>query len=96
MALEDRGLALTAEWAPREWNAEADALTNSRFEGFSPELRVPFDMRSYPWRVLSGLLEDGRAFYREAQAARSAAKLRAVARPKQGRRKRVSLKESVP
>jgi len=96
VALEDRGLALTAEWAPREWNAEADALTNSRFEGFSPEMRVPFDMRSYPWQVLSGLLEDGRVFYREAQAARSAAKLRAVAGPKKGRCKRVSLKESDP
>jgi len=96
VALEDRGLALTAEWAPREWNAEADALTNSRFEGFSPERRVPFDMRSYPWRVLSGLLEDGRAFYQEAQAARSAARLKKMAGPRKSRGKRLSLKDTDP
>jgi len=96
VALEDRALALTAEWAPREWNAEADALTNARFEGFSPDRRVPFDIGSHPWRVLGGLLDDGRAFYREAQAARSAARLGAIAAPKKVRGKRVSLKETDP
>jgi len=96
VALEDRGLSLSAEWAPREWNAEADALTNSRFEGFSPALRVPFDMRTHPWKVLSGLLADGRAFYQEAQAARSAARLRAATAPAQRKRKRASLKETDP
>jgi len=96
VALEDRGLSLSAEWAPREWNAEADALTNSRFEGFSPALRVPFDMRTHPWKVLSGLLADGRAFYHEAQAARSAARLRAATVPAQRKRKRASLKETDP
>ena len=94
--LEERGLALTAEWAPREWNAEADALTNSRFEGFNEAYRVHFDMSTQSWRVLDKLLQDGRAFYAAAQAARAAARLG----PMPGRRKsggrRVPLKESDP
>ena len=96
VALEDRGLSLSAEWAPREWNSEADALTNSRFEGFTPELRVPFNMRTFPWKVLGGLLEDGRAFYRDAQAARGAARLRAATAPAKRRGKRPTLKETDP
>ena len=96
VALEARGLSLTAEWAPREWNSEADALTNARFEGFSPDRRVPFDMQSHPWQVLGGLLEDGRAFYRDAQALRGAARLRAAQAPAKRRGKRPALKETDP
>jgi len=97
VALEERGLSLNAEWAPREWNSEADALTNSRFEGFSESMRVPFDMPSYPWRVLRGLLRDGRQFYIDAQAARAAVKANTAAGAK--RRKagtRPSLKDTDP
>jgi len=94
--LEDRGLALTAEWAPREWNAEADALTNLRFEGFSEAYRVHFDMGSHPWRVLDKLLRDGRDFYAAAQAARAAARLGPGPGRKKGGGRRVPLKESDP
>ena len=97
VALEERSLALAAEWAPREWNAEADAITNSKFEGFSPGMRIPFSMQDYPWKVLDGLLQDGRVFYREAQEARSAARLgtgRVIRRG--GRGRRASLKERGP
>jgi len=97
VALEERGLALTAEWAPREWNAEADAITNSRFDGFSEELRVPFDMASFPWRVLRGLLRDGRQFYLDAQAARAAASAGTLAGTSKRRKvKRAPLKERDP
>jgi len=96
VVLEERGLALTADWAPREWNAEADALTNSRFEGFDEAHRVHFDLGSQPWRVLNELLQDGREFYSAAQAARAAARLG----PAPGRRKRggkrAPLKETDP
>jgi len=96
VALEERCLALTADWAPREWNSEADALTNERFEGFSDSLRVPFDMRTHPWKVLDGLLKDGRRFYREAQAARDAARMRPKTSRKGARGKRATLKERDP
>jgi len=96
VALEERGLALSAEWAPREWNAEADAITNSRFEGFEEENRVPFDMRTFPWRVLDTLLADGRRFYQDAQALRAAAKLRPAPGKRRGVGKRQSLKETDP
>jgi len=96
VALEERGLALTAEWAPREWNSEADAITNSRFEGFAEANRVPFDMRSFPWRVLPGLLSDGRQFYQDAQIARAAARLRPAAAGKRRGGKRQSLKGTDP
>ena len=97
VALEERGLALTAEWAPREWNSEADALTNRRFEGFSEAMRVPFDMASFPWRVLRGLLRDGRQFYLDAQAARAASSAGTLAGASKRRKvKRTPLKEREP
>jgi len=96
VALEERSLALTAEWAPREWNSEADAITNSRFEGFTEANRVPFDMLSFPWRVLPDLLSDGRQFYQEAQAERAAARLRPAAAGKRRAGKRPGLKETDP
>jgi len=96
VALEERSLALSADWAPREWNAEADALTNERFEGFSEANRVAFDMRSHPWRVLDKLLEDGKQFYQSAQAARAAARTWPAQPGKRAKRKRASLKETDP
>jgi len=96
VALEERGLALTAEWAPREWNAEADALTNERFDGFAETNRVAFDMRSHPWRVLDKLLSDGRQFYQNAQSARAAARALAAQPRKRAKGKRASLKETDP
>jgi len=96
VALEERGLALTAEWAPREWNAEADAITNSRFDGFVEANRVPFDMRTYPWKVLDDLLRDGRQFYLDAQAAREAARAAPARHAKRAKRKGQSLKETDP
>jgi len=96
VALEERGLALSAEWAPREWNAEADAITNSRFEGFAEENRVPFDMRTFPWRVLDTLLVDGRRFYQDAKALRVASKQGPAPSKKRSKCKRLSLKETDP
>jgi len=94
--LEERGLAMTAEWAPREWNSEADALTNMKFDGFNEAHRVHFDMRAQPWRVFDKLLQDGREFYAAAQATRAAARLGPVAGRRQRGGRRVPLKESDP
>jgi len=96
VALEERSLALSAEWAPREWNAEADAITNRRFEGFAEENRVPFDMCSCPWRVLNTLLDDGRRFYQDAQARRAAVTRGPAPGKKRKGGKRQSLKETDP
>jgi len=96
VALEDRGLALTAEWAPREWNAEADAITNARFDGFDEANRVPFDMRAHPWKVLDKLLCDGRQFYHDAQAARAAARAAPAHFSRRTKKKGQSLKEKDP
>jgi len=96
VVLEEKGLALTAEWAPREWNAEADALTNSRFDGFNEAKRVHFDMGSHPWRVFNTLLREGQQFYVAAQAARAAARLGPAPGKKRRVGKRASLKETDP
>jgi len=96
VALEERGLALSAEWAPREWNSEADAITNGRFEGFSEENRIPFDMPAFPWRVFDTLLADGRLFYQDAQARRAAAKRDQAPGKKHRGSKRQGLKERDP
>ena len=64
--LEARGLLLEAGWAPREWNVEADALTNGNCDGFDPARRVHFDMPSHRWLVFSDLLAVGRKFRRPA------------------------------
>ena len=61
---EARGLELGLQWAPREFNAEADALADGRVDGFDPRLRVGTDLASVKWMVLPALLEAGGAFYK--------------------------------
>ena len=79
--LEHRGLDLCLEWAPRDKNAEADALADGRTEGFSQDLRVGRSVQDLPWRVLPGLLRAGEAFY-----AASKKRPRPAAEPVKGRR----------
>ena len=62
---EERGLELGLEWAPREKNAEADALADGRTSGFDPQLRVGPGIADVTWLVLPGLLAAGEAFHRE-------------------------------
>jgi len=95
--LESKQLLLDAAWAPREWNAEADALTNEDFRGFRSVNRVPFDFAHHRWLVFDSLREAGRCFYQEAQATR--AERSATDRvSRRGRRggKKASLKERDP
>ena len=45
-------LDLRLSWTPRELNTEADALSNFRFEGFSPDRRVPVVLDVLPFDVI--------------------------------------------
>jgi hypothetical protein len=96
-AMEAKGLVLDAAWSPREWNVEADALTNQRFEGFDPARQRKLDLRTHSWRLLGELLEDGRGFYAAAQEQRAAARLSHAKAPRSRRlRKEAALKERDP
>ena len=61
---EVRGLELGLEWAPREMNAEADALADGRVDGFDPRLRVGSSLAEIPWLALPELLNAGETFYK--------------------------------
>jgi len=95
--LEERGLLLDAAWAPREWNAEADAITNQDFEKFTPELRVNFSFADHSWLVFDTLFAAGAKFYREANVLRTT-RPQPVANTRRGgaKAKRASLKERDP
>jgi len=95
--LEERGLLLDAAWAPREWNAEADAITNQDFEQFDPKRRVSFDFAAHHWLVFDALYAAGAGFYMEANALR-ANRPPPIKRTRRGgaKAKRQSLKERDP
>ena len=63
--LEQRSAQLTLEWIPRCQNAEADALADGRFEGFSAGFRVAVDPDQMEWLVLSRLCDEGCNFVAE-------------------------------
>jgi len=95
--LEERGLLLDAAWAPREWNAEADAITNQDFGKFDKTLRVNFKFSDHKWLVFDALFAAGAKFYREATALR-VDRPPPVKRTRRGgiKAKRASLKERDP
>ena len=63
--LASRGLWLNLEWAPRELNKEADALTNENFDGFDSSLRIPVCWDSLPVGVMRDVLAEGEGFSKE-------------------------------
>ena len=65
--LEQRGIELFLEWAPREQNREADRLADGLFAGFSSHLRVHSSLEDIQWLVMPGLLEAGAKFYEDAK-----------------------------
>ena len=54
LAAENVGLAL--RWVPRLQNEEADALTNGRFEDFSPERRIVARVEDMKFIALNELM----------------------------------------
>ncbi len=56
---ENLGVRLALDWVPREWNQEADQLSNGCSDGFSQHLRVDIDWASVSWEVLDWALAEG-------------------------------------
>ena len=85
--MEALRLDLHLQWLPREANAEADSLSNMKFEGFAAGQRIDVEVGKLPLKVLPALLEDAAAFYTTAQ----------TAKPQQRRKgKRRRLRETEP
>ena len=56
--LERLGLELDLAWAPRSQNVEADALTNSEFQDFSPERRIKKELEDVEFVLLHDLMQE--------------------------------------
>ena len=91
LQMRARGTRLSVQWAPRDLNEEADALTNLDFKGFTPKLRIPVDLAKVEYHGLREFLQKGKGFYAEVASARQAAKSgRAGGREARGRGGRAS------
>ena len=58
--MKNRGMRAIVEWAPREFNSEADRLANGIYDSFNPERRIPVSAQSFTWNVLPDVLQAGR------------------------------------
>ncbi len=62
--MEKRGARLSVDWAPRDFNVEADELSNGVTKSFSDRLRVQADLAHLPWLVLPTLMQQGEVYER--------------------------------
>ena len=69
--LERLGLELDLAWAPRNQNVEADALTNSEFQGFDPNKRVKKELEEVKFVLLHELMEEAAEMNEELKLAKS-------------------------
>jgi hypothetical protein len=69
--LSARNLWLDLNWVPRLQNVEADALTNSDFTLFNPDLRMEVAWDQIPLKVMEGLLEQEKEFLLEIERLKS-------------------------
>lgn len=81
-ALAKAKLQLFLRWRPREENVEADNLTNKRFDGFLPELRVPLSLEDIDLSLVVELWKTKESFEGARSAAKSAEVPRSVKRRK--------------
>ena len=65
--MQARGMALNLEWAPRDQNEEADALTNGDFSLFDTQKRVVVDLKEIRWLVLPRMLVVAEGIYEAVQ-----------------------------
>ena len=66
--LDARSLRLDAAWVPREFNQEADDLSNGVLDGFDPRRRVGGEsFEQVPFLVLNEFMKQGLAFYSQAK-----------------------------
>ena len=92
--LGERRLDLDLRWRRRDRNVEADALTNERFEGFDPELRVSAVGVWEQLVCLPALAAVGRGFKEHIAELRAERRARPQARePRQHGRKRLRARE---
>lgn len=63
--LEDRGILFEVQWAPREQNAKADAITNGVTDWLEASKEIEVDLKNFPFKVLHKLLAVGAAFYKD-------------------------------
>ena len=78
--LHGRNIDLRLDWLPRLQNREADALTNSEFEGFDPKLRIHVGPGELVTGVFKELMDKGATLYKEVKELREKRK----GRPKEG------------
>ena len=65
--MQARAMALNLEWAPRDQNEEADALTNGDFSLFDTRKRVVVDLEEIRWLVLPRMLVVAGSIYEAVQ-----------------------------
>ena len=74
LQMRSRSTRLAVQWAPRELNVEADALTNLEFRGFSADRRIPVRLEELRYHGLPDFLEKGKEFDGEVAEVRAAAR----------------------
>ncbi len=63
--LDEHDLRMQVTWTPREFNSQADALSNGVLEGFAPERRIDADPKTMNWQVLDRAMAEGTQYYQE-------------------------------
>ena len=93
--MEDKHMRVNLQWTPREFNSEADALSNFDFRGFCEEHRIGFDLKETRWLVLDALLDFGAKFQLEKKKAQEVSR-RKRQRPHRKKRNELKLKVIEP
>jgi hypothetical protein len=65
---EHLGVRLALDWVPRDWNAQADRLSNDDCRGFDEALRVHIEWGAVSWKVLHWAMDFGDQQHREPEA----------------------------
>ncbi len=65
VVLEEADLQLELAWTPREFNQEADDLSNGLTEAFDPARRVDIDAADAGWHILGEWMDLGLRFFEE-------------------------------
>ena len=81
---------LALNWAPRQQNTEADALTNGEFGDFDPAHRIDLDPNKIDWLVLGEMIEAGGGMVEELRVAREKKRAEKAAMKKSGRKRRLA------
>ena len=92
--LRARNLLLDLVWVPREQNVEADALTNSVFDGFDEMKRFNIKIESINWLVMDDMLVAADNIHHKIMALKEGEKFKKDAR--QPRKKSRKLRETDP